>query len=296
MMIRSAVALMSCALALGACSREAPPEPKGPIQASETRDAAAVGYACESGKTIAVAYPDAQTARLAYDGRDYVLTSSSAASGALYAGQGLEWRTVSREGLEAATLSRRGPGDQAGGAVIERCSRPVSALAPAPTGSDRPVSDLRPCSAADLRLTIEGGDAGAGNRVTTLGLRNAGIEACSLAGYPTVTLADAQDRVLTSVKAVQAPGNYFSKGGGPTPVALPPGGKAWFDLAWNVIPHESEGETVCPDAQTLRLTTPADAAAASLSMALTPCGRQIRVSPFRPVSDDAAAPASDPAN
>lgn len=283
-MSRYAVALMSClGVAVAACSQEPTPAPAAPVEAPTSPPAAAVGYACESGKVVTVTYPDTETARISYDGRDYVLTSAVSASGARYAGQGLEWWTASRNGQESGTLSRLGPNDQTSGAIIERCSRPVPALAPTPEA---------PCTGADLRLSVEGGDAGMGNRVTTLALQNVGARACSLTGYPTVALADANDRAMTSVKAVQEPGSYFTQGTAPSPVSVKPQAKAFFDLAWNVVPHESEGEKVCPEAKTLRLTTPGDTALVSLPLALTPCGRQIRVSPFRPVVEASAGPAS----
>ncbi len=282
-MTRSAVALLSClGLAVAACSQETPPAPTSPIEAPTTQTAAAVGYACESGKVVTATYPDTETARVSYDGRDYVLTSAVSASGARYAGQGLEWWTASRNGQESGTLSRLGLNDTKGGTIIERCSRPVPALAPTPEA---------PCVGANLRLSVEGGDAGMGNRVTVLAVQNTGAQTCSVAGYPAVTLADAGDRVLTTVKAVQEPGNYFAQGTAPTPVSLKPQAKAYFDLAWNVVPHEAEGEKTCPEAKTLRLTLPGDAALISLPLALTPCGRQVRVSPVRPVADASAGPA-----
>jgi len=282
-MTRSAVALLSClGLTVAACSQETPPAPTSPVEAPTAQTAAAVGYACESGKTIAVTYPDTETARVSYDGRDYVLTSAVSASGARYAGQGLEWWTASRNAQESGTLSRLGPNDQTGGAVIERCSRPVAALAPAPVG---------PCTGSDLKLSVEGGDAGMGNRVTILALQNTGVRTCSLGGYPGVSLVDASGGVLAMVRSVQEPGSYFAKGMTPTPVSLAPQAKAFFDLAWNVVPHEAEGEKVCPEAKTLRLTAPGDTVQVSLPLALTPCGRQVRVSPFRPVVEASAGPA-----
>jgi membrane-bound inhibitor of C-type lysozyme len=281
-MTRTAVALMTClGLTAAACSQEAPPT-TAPVEAPVAPLAAAVGYACESGKVVTVTYPDTETARVSYDGRDYVLASAVSASGARYAGQGLEWWTASRDGQESGTLSRLAPNDTTGGTIIERCSRPVPALAPSPEA---------PCVGTNLRLSVEGGDAGMGNRLTTLALQNVGTQTCSLTGYPTVTLADAGDRVLTAVKAVQEPGSYFTQGTAPTPVALKPQSKAYFDLAWNVVPHEAEGEKACPEAKTLRLTTPGDTALVTLPLALTACGRQIRVSPFRPVSEASARPA-----
>ncbi len=273
-------------LLVAGCSQEKPAEPTSPIEAPAVQDAAAVGYACESGKTVVVAYPDAQTARVSYEGKDYVLTSVVSASGARYAGQGLEWWTASRGETESGTLSRMGQGDQAGGVIIERCSRPVAAVAPPPSGA--------PCAAENLRLAVEGGDAGMGHRVTTLALRNAGPSACTVAGYPSVSLLDGDGKLLTGVRAAQAPGNYFAQGRAPTPVEIRPQQAAWFDLAWSVIPHEDKGETTCPSVKTVRVTAPGAASAIVLPLAFTPCGGQVEVSPLRPVAE-ASAQTAEPA-
>lgn len=285
-MTRSTTVLTAClGLLAAACSREDAPQPTSPVEAPAGQPLAAVGYACESGRTIAVVYPDAQTARLTYDGRDHLLTSAVSASGARYAGEGLEWRTASRGAQENATLTRLGPDS---GAVIERCSRPVVVAAPPPSGA--------PCAAADLRLAVEGGDAGMGHRLTTLALRNAGAAACTVTGYPAVTLLDDKGRPLTSVRAVQAPGSYFAQGRAPTPVKIRPQQSAWFDLAWTVIPHEDQGETVCPSARTVRVVAPGAAAPIDLPLAFTPCGGQVEISPVRPVADASAGPTPASAN
>ncbi|MCO8017327.1 DUF4232 domain-containing protein [Brevundimonas diminuta] len=274
-------------LLVAGCSQEKSAEPTSPIEAPAVQDAAAVGYACESGKTVVVAYPDAQTARVSYEGKDYVLTSVVSASGARYAGQGLEWWTASRGETESGTLSRMGQGDQTGGVIIERCSRPVAAVAPPPSGA--------PCAAENLRLAVEGGDAGMGHRVTTLALRNAGPSACTVTGYPSVSLLDGDGKLLTGVRAAQAPGNYFAQGRAPTPVEIRPQQAAWFDLAWSVIPHEDKGETTCPSAKTVRVTAPGAASAITLPLAFTPCGGQVEVSPLRPVAEASAQTAGSAA-
>lgn len=274
-------------LLVAGCSREKPAEPTSPIEAPAVQDAAAVGYACESGKTVVVAYPDAQTARVSYEGKDYVLTSVVSASGARYAGQGLEWWTASRGETESGTLSRMGQGDQTGGVIIERCSRPVAAVAPPPSGA--------PCAAENLRLAVEGGDAGMGHRVTTLALRNAGPSACTVTGYPSVSLLDGDGKLLTGVRAAQPPGNYFAQARAPTPVEIRPQQAGWFDLAWSVIPHEDKGETTCPSAKTVRVTAPGAASAITLPLAFTPCGGQVEVSPLRPVADASAQTAGSAA-
>lgn len=275
---------VSLGLLLASCSQEAAPQPISPVEAPDSQPTPAVGYVCESGRTIAVAYPDAQTARLSYEGRDRLLTNVVSASGARYAGEGLEWRTISRGGRENAVLSRLEPGGPTGGAVIERCSRPVAASAPPPSGA--------PCSGADLSLAVEGGDAGMGRRVTTLALRNAGAAACSMTGYPAVSLIDDGGQALTSVRGVQTPGDHFAQGRSLTTVKIEPRQAAYFDLAWSVIPREDRGERACPSVKTVRVRAPGASATVALDLAFAPCGGQVEVSPVRPVADASAGPAS----
>ncbi|RZJ19675.1 MAG: DUF4232 domain-containing protein [Brevundimonas sp.] len=294
--VRAAAATMAIAALMAACS----PPADEPVPAPEpyvtpvptTADSQAVSYACESGRTVAVRYPDARSAVLTYDGRAVTLKTATSASGARYAGEGLEWWTANRDGQETATLRRLGPNQDVGVAVLERCARPASSPAqplpgpgtptPAP-GSVMPVS--APCKGGQLRLTNEGGDAGMGNRVAVLGIQNTGAQPCSLTGYPTVTLLDSKGQAL-AVRADQNPGNYFHSNTAPEPVELRPQTRAYFDLAWNVVPHEGQGETICPSTARVRLTVPGDAAPVSLAQTFTPCGGRVRVSPFRPVEAD----------
>lgn len=294
--VRAAAATTGIAALLAACSppaeEAAPAPPQDVTGVPATTDSQAVSYACESGRTVAVRYPDAQSAVLTYDGRAVTLKTATSASGARYAGEGLEWWTANRDGQETATLRRLGPNQDVGVAVLERCARPASFPAqplpgpgtptPAP-GGVMPVS--APCKGGQLRLTNEGGDAGMGNRVAVLGIQNTGAQPCSLTGYPTVTLLDSKGQAL-AVRADQNPGNYFHSNTAPAPVELRPQTRAYFDLAWNVVPHEGQGETTCPSTARVRLTVPGDVAPVSLAQTFTPCGGRVRVSPFRPVEAD----------
>ncbi|MDP1913601.1 DUF4232 domain-containing protein [Brevundimonas sp.] len=291
----SALALFAAA----ACSpeAEAPPEPVTPSPAPAGTPAPPVSYACESGQSVTVAYPDTATALLTYKGQSYALRTVQSASGARYAGSGLEWWSATRDGSESATLSRLGPNGDVGVAVLERCSRPSSGpVAPGPVPGPQPAPGgvlpaSAPCRGPQLKLSADGGDAGAGNRVSILGVQNLGTQACSLTGYPTVVLQDRQGRNLTAIRADQTPGSYFRQGQAPTPVELAPQGKAFFDIAWNVVPNEGNGETVCPSAARIRMTAPGDTSPVSLAQAFTLCGGRIRVSPFRPVAKPAPVPA-----
>ena len=299
--IRTACTVVS-ALALcmtAACTPEAetPPTAVTPAPGPAGTTAPPVSYACESGQSITVSYPDTATALLAYGTRSYTLLTVQSASGARYAGSGLEWWTATRDGSESATLSRLGPNEDVGVAVLERCSRPSSGpVAPGPPPAPQPAPGgvlpvATPCRGPQLKLSADGGDAGAGNRVAILGVQNVGAQPCSLTGYPTVVLQDRQGRNLTAIRSDQTRGSYFHQGQAPTPVELAPEGKAFFDIAWNVVPHEGQGETTCPSAARIRMTAPGDTSPVSLAQVFTPCGARIHVSPFRPVAEPVPEPA-----
>ena len=293
----SALALVAAA----SCTPEAdsPPAPVTPSPAPAAATAPPVSYACESGQSITVAYPDASTAQLTYQTWSYTLRTVQSASGARYAGSGLEWWSATRDGSENATLSRLGPNEDVGVAVLERCSRLSSGpVAPDPVPGPQPTPGgvlpaSAPCRGPQLKLSADGGDAGAGNRVSVLGVQNVGTQACSLTGYPTVVLQDRQGRNLTAIRADRALGRYFGQGQVPTPVELAPQGKALFDIAWNVIPVQGAGP--CPAAARIRVTAPGDTSPVSLDQAISPCGGRFQVSPFRPLAEPAPPPATGPA-
>ncbi|MDY6923376.1 MAG: DUF4232 domain-containing protein [Pseudomonadota bacterium] len=269
-----------------------PPEPSAPI--AEAAPVTAT-YVCDSGLTVAVAYPDAQSAQVTWRDRTYALRGAPAASGARYSDAEVEWRSLTRDGVEQATLSRLVAEDAP--IVLERCSRPAPVAAPvvpppasaAPAGLAPTAAVAPPCKGPQLKLSAEGGDAGAGNRVAVLGVQNVGAEACSLTGYPGVTLQDDQDRALAGVRAEQSLGSYFRQGETPGPVELAPKDRAFFDVAWNVVPDETRGQKTCPSAARIRITAPGDTSPVALTQAFTPCGGRIRVSPFRPVAEPGPA-------
>lgn len=305
---RSSIAVVAVIALLAACSREdatsAPPTEPVPSTNPDTAAVTPVGYACESGKTISVQYIDTTTAQLIYQSQAFTLTSAKAASGARYVGQGLEWWTASRDGQESVTLSRVGPEEEVGGAVLERCSRPTPGVGEAsmtppmttPTGPVAPpvpapggvLPAAMPCTSAQLKLSAEGGDAGMGHRLATLAVKNTGPQACSITGYPTISLLNGRGRPLTTIRIDKHPGSYLSSGGAPRPVELASQSKGYFDLAWTVVPNEGNGETVCPNAATVRFSAPGDSGVVAFAQAFTPCGGRMDVSPVRPTAEDVA--------
>jgi membrane-bound inhibitor of C-type lysozyme len=297
------VSLLTVAALTAGCSREAaapPAQPQAPAStAAQTPPAPPIGYACESGKTVTVQYPDTATAQLNYNGQTYVLRTVQAASGARYAGSGVEWWTATRDGQESATLSRLGPNQDVGVAILERCSRPASGVdtpvGPTPLPTPAPGGVLPaalPCKSNQLKLSADGGDAGMGHRLATLGVQNIGPQACSLTGYPAVVLLDGRGRSLTTIKIDQHPGSYLSGGMAPRPVNLAPQAKGYFDIAWTVVPNEGAGERVCPGAATVRFSAPGDTNFIAFAQAFTPCGGRIDVSPIRPTTEDVAPAAT----
>lgn len=282
--------LAALALSAAGCSQPEepaapPPEPTVPI--AEPAPVSAT-FVCDSGLSVAVAYPGPQSAQVTYRDRTWVMRAAPAASGARFVNAEVEWRTLTRDGVERATLSRLVAEDAP--VVLEQCSRPAPAaplVAPAPDAAAPPASAAAPppCKGPQLKLSAAGGDAGAGNRVSILGVQNVGAEACSLTGYPAVTLQDREGKALAAIRAEQNPGSYFRPGQTPTPVALAPQARAFFDIAWSVVPNESQGETACPSAARIRMTAPADTSPVTLAQTFTPCGGRIRVSPFRPVAE-----------
>ena len=300
MRLRTAFAALSIAALSAACTQEAeaPPQPVAPSPAAATPPAPPISYACESGQSVTVAYPDTATAQLTYRARTYALRTVQSASGARYTGSDLEWWTVTRDGQESATLSRLGPNDDVGVAVLERCSRPSAGtvptgpVAPVQLGQAGVVPASAPCKGPQLKLALAGGDAGAGNRVSIVGVQNVGAQTCSLTGYPSVSLQDGQGRALTAVRTDQNPGSYLRSGQAPAPVELAPQGRAFFDLAWSAIPHEGQGERTCPTAARIRMTAPGDTSPVTLGQTFSPCGGRVQVSPFRAVAEPAPVPAA----
>jgi membrane-bound inhibitor of C-type lysozyme len=290
---RLAIAALVNALA-AACSGEpetatGTPPPMAAISVPATGTTSPIAYACESGESVVVRYRDTATAQIAYKGRSHAMRLVPSGSGARYSGSGVEWWVASRGDQERATLSRLGPSEDVGVAVLERCDRPVST--PGQPAADTPGEAApsgvqpasAPCRVAQLRLSNDAGDAGAGNRGQIFAVTNTGAAPCSVAGYPFVSLLDAQGRALTAVRADQNPSVA-------APVSIPANGKAYFDIAWTVVPDASAGERICPSATRVRVLIPGETATLATPLTLSPCGGRIRVNPFRATSEPAVTP------
>lgn len=287
------------AIGLNACERDAEPVPPPATPVPPVAEAAPVTarYVCDSGLTVGAAYPDPESAQVTWRDQIRVLRSAPIPSGARYIDEGVEWTLSTRDNVETGVLTRVA---SAGGEVLETCRRTLPVVVTAPPVSDAAQTKTMPqaapggvlpasppCKGGQLTLSADGGDAGMGNRVAIVGVRNAGTEACSLTGYPAVTVQDRQNRNLTAIRSETSPGSYLRAGQAPSPVNLAPNAKAFFDIAWNVVPNEGQGQTTCPSVTRVRATVPGDATAMTLAQAFTPCGGRVRISPFRSEAEPA---------
>jgi len=277
-----------CSLALvAACSQEQrdPPDPvQAPAPDEGPVSGVAIAYDCKSGKTLSVIYAKDRTAALTYEGEAYRLRPVTSGSGARYAGEALEWWSATRDGREEGRLSRLDSEGRPQGVELERCVRKGQPLAPA--SNPQSMARAPACAGPQLALEVENSDASAGSRGLVLSLRNAGTETCSITGYPGVTLMDDEGRPVVSVRA--DPWMQGDPAEPPHPVELTAGAKAYFDIGWNVVPHESEGETRCPETRGLRVTAPGDTAPLTQETGMTVCGGRIKVGPVRATEDVSA--------
>jgi membrane-bound inhibitor of C-type lysozyme len=272
---------------VAACSQEQrdPPDPvEAPAPDEAPISGVAIAYDCESGESLWVVYGKDRTAGLTYEGKSYRLRPVTSGSGARYAGDQLEWWSATRDGREEGRLSRLDEEGRPQGIELERCVRKGQPLTPA--SNPQSMARTPSCAGPQLALDVEGSDAGAGNRGLVLSLRNAGTETCSITGYPGVTLMDEKGMAVVNVRA--DPWMQGDPAEPPHPVELAAGGKAYFDVGWNVVPHESEGETRCPVTRGLRVTAPGDTSPLTHALEMTVCGGRIKVGMVRATEDVSA--------
>lgn len=80
-------------------------------------------YQCVSGAQVRVNYPDTETAQVTYQDTTYQLANVISASGARYAGEGMEWWSKGSGPGATATLARLNAATDVDAQVIERCEQ-----------------------------------------------------------------------------------------------------------------------------------------------------------------------------
>jgi hypothetical protein len=117
---------------------------------------------------------------------------------------------VTTEGASGTTEPL--PAESTGHVALPSVPSPTTAPPPPPPGTAK-------CATADLRLSISRQSAAAGNEYSSLVFTNAGAHACSLVGYPGVSVIGADGSQIGSA-ADHAPG------GQPATITLAPGAPA----------------------------------------------------------------------
>ncbi len=147
-------------------------------------------------------------------------------------------------------------------------------IVPPPVPGDR-------CHTAGLSLSLQGVEAGAGNRFATfLFTNNTGVS-CTFFGFPGAQLLDAQNNPLPT--NAMRDGNMLTTQPGPALITVPAGGSAKFLMHWEVIPVGNE--TTCPTSSQLEVTPPDEFDPLIIPLQIMACNHgQLDVSAVQPAS------------
>ena len=274
-------------LTLAACTdpREQPPPAAPPSEPPPQT----VVYACEGGSPAEASYSADGALALTVGEETWPMRSAEAVSGSRWVGTELEWWVTLDNGQEVGTLRRLGA-EGVGEAVVARCLRPTGGgvLAPEPPSSSVPQATpaANRCRAPALSLEVVSQEGAAGSRYTVLAFENQGTAACTLQGYPDLSLIGPNGQERDGFRVNQDPGPYYPDGQAITPVTLEPGGRAFFDLVSTAVAGEIAGETEpCAPVVAVRASPPSDTGSIQAPLDLNPCNGRVRVTPFRPAAD-----------
>ena len=290
--MRPATASICASLLAAACTQPADESP--PATPPAPAEPQSITYVCEGGAGAEARHgPDGQMT-LVFGQTSFPMNQAEAVSGSRWVGQTLEWWVTLEAGQEVGTLRRLGP-DRVGAEIIARCVRPTSGgvLAPDPAEAEprAEATDVvagAPCRSPALSLSQVGGDAGAGQRHATFAFRHEGSVACTLQGYPGLSLQGEDGALRTDLRIEREPGPYYADGQEPEVVTLPPQGQAFFDIHTTAVAGEIDGETEpCRAVARVRASPPEDTGSVPAAFQANPCNGRVRVSPFRPVEEPA---------
>jgi hypothetical protein len=129
-------------------------------------------------------------------------------------------------------------------------------LRPAPPEINRTqnngASAPTPCAGENLSVKRVSDDAGLGNRAVNYAFTNTSTSPCTLSGSPGFVLLNRGGQSLHGTHIVKATGTYFQPEESPQTVTLPPGGTAWFQIAYRAC----QGRGMCPVSAKVRITAP----------------------------------------
>jgi len=183
--------------------------------------------------------------------------------------------TGSQSCPDATWLSVRLPGESQGTLASTDIAPCGGAVVVSPFQPSTTTVAL-PCGASTTSATMGTSDSGVGHMVDAVVLTNNATQACTLEGYPTVTLLAG----TTPLPTTQTDGNdgITSVSITPTLLTLPVSGSVSFVLQFSDVPA---GAASCPGATWLLVQLPGGTVGTLASTDITPCGGAIYTSPFR---------------
>ncbi len=147
-------------------------------------------------------------------------------------------------------------------------------IVPPPVPGDR-------CHTAQLSLSVQSGEGGAGHVGNTMRFTNNAPVLCTFYGYVGALMLDAQNNALPT--QVIRGGGFIFKDPGPSLITVPAGRPADFGLEWSTVPVGDE--TICPQASQIAVIPPNEYAPIVIPMTLAPCrGGTIHVTAVHPPS------------
>lgn len=283
-------------LGLAACTDPASQAP--PAAPPNEPPPQTVAYACDQDRQAEASYGADGSLALTVGDETWPMRPTDAVSGARWTGETLEWWVTTDGGQERAVL-RRLNGQRVGEAVLARCVRPTDGGVlvpvppvdgPAPTTPPAEATTTAiaeaPCAASSLSLSLASEEGAAGSRFDVLAFTNSGTTACTLSGYPAVSLMAPNGQPRSPFRILQDPGPYYGDAAAIQAVRLAPGGSAYFDLVTTAVAGEVPGETEpCPAVVAVRVSPPGGSGSAQAAVQLNPCNQRARVTPFRPTQD-----------
>jgi hypothetical protein len=108
------------------------------------------------------------------------------------------------------------------------------------------------CTGAVLSVKRVSDDAGLGNRAVNYAFTNTSTSPCTLSGSPGFVLLNRAGQPLHGTHITKDTGTYFQPEEAAQTVTLPPGGTAWFQIAYRAC----EGRGMCPVSVKVRITAP----------------------------------------
>jgi hypothetical protein len=136
------------------------------------------------------------------------------------------------------------------------------------------------CVGSSLSGTVGTSGGAAGTIQTTIDVSNVGTKPCSIKGYPSVQLLDANQTPMTTTE-VQGMASFSPAAANAAPRSqhLAVGATVEFVLQYSDVP--SGTETTCPAAASINVYPPGSATSFNVAMSITPCSLgTLNVSPF----------------